>query len=62
LHAARLAAEPGETALAGTILLAAPARQPVSPTMLSIITAWVTGRWGVGGPNSDRVSEEGVPQ
>jgi hypothetical protein len=37
-------------------------RQPVSPEVLSIITAWVTGRWGVGGPNSDRVSEEGVPR
>jgi pimeloyl-ACP methyl ester carboxylesterase len=33
-------------------------RQPVSPTVLSIITAWVTGRWSGGGPDSDRGFEE----
>jgi pimeloyl-ACP methyl ester carboxylesterase len=33
-------------------------RQPVSPTVLSVITAWVTGRWGGGGSDSDRGFED----
>jgi pimeloyl-ACP methyl ester carboxylesterase len=46
-HAARLAAE--EEQVAGTVLLSAyrrALRQPVSPEVLALITAWATEHWG----------------